>query len=94
MPWIGQHLDAALEEFRAIGDRPAEARALREAGLLLRDQGDLEGAGHALDTSHEIFTKLGDELWAARLLAGQAALEGLRGTTASRIGPAAANLIT
>jgi hypothetical protein len=75
----GQHLDATLETFRAIGDRPGEARALRETGLLLRDQGDLKGAGQALDASQAIFGELGDVLWAARVLASKAVLEGLRG---------------
>jgi tetratricopeptide (TPR) repeat protein len=75
-----RHLDAALATFRDIGDRPAEARALRELGMLLRDQGQLPGAGQALDASRAIFSELGDALWTARVLAGKAALESLRGT--------------
>jgi tetratricopeptide (TPR) repeat protein len=74
-----QHLDAAIKTFRAIDDQPGEARALREIGLLLRDKGDLEGCGPALDASQAIFAELGDALWTARVLAGKAVLEGLRG---------------
>jgi tetratricopeptide (TPR) repeat protein len=58
-----QHLDAALEAFRVIGDRPAEARALREVGLLLRDQGDLDGSIQGLNDSRAIFDDLGDAPW-------------------------------
>ncbi len=76
----GQHLDAALAACRAIGDRPAEARALRELGILLRDQGDLDGAGQALDASEGIFAELGDALWTARVLASRAVLERLHGS--------------
>ena len=75
-----EHLDAALAAFRAIGDRPAEARALRELGILLRDQGDLDSAGQALDASQAIFAELGDALWTARVLASKAVLEELRGS--------------
>jgi hypothetical protein len=74
-----RHLDAALATARALNDRPAEARALREIGLLLRDYGDLDGSGQALDASQEIFAGLGDELWTARVLASKAVLEELRG---------------
>ncbi len=74
-----QHLDAALEAFRAISDRPAEARALRELGMLLRGQGDLAGSGTALSASQAIFGTLGDTLWKARVLVSKAVLAELRG---------------
>jgi hypothetical protein len=74
------HLDAALAAFRAIGDRAAEARALRELGILLRDRGDLESSEEALNASQAIFGELGDALWTARVLASKAVLEELRGT--------------
>src|SRR5262249_30303514 len=80
-----QHLDEALQAFRTIGDRPAEARALRELGLLLRDQGDLPGAAGALDASRAIFDELGDALWVARVLAGQASLADARGTDSAAL---------
>ena len=69
----------ALAAFGDIGDRPAEARALRELGLLLRDQGDLTGAETALNGSLAIFEALGDSLWAARLLDSKASVEDARG---------------
>jgi hypothetical protein len=72
-------VDAALAAFRAIGDQPAEARALRELGLLLRDQGDLPGAEAALDASQAIFGALGDALWMARVLISKASLAEARG---------------
>jgi hypothetical protein len=65
--------------FRGIGDRPAEARALRELSMLLRDQGELAGSETALSASQEIFEALGDVLWTARVLASQAALDEMRG---------------
>jgi hypothetical protein len=74
-----QQLDEALAAFGDIGDRPAEARALRELGLLLRDQGHLAGSDTALNGSHAIFEALGDSVWVARLLASKAALEEARG---------------
>ena len=79
--WTGtrRHLDVALAAFGDIGDRPAEARALRELGLLLRDQGDLTGAETALNGSLAIFEALGDSLWAARLLGSKASVEDARG---------------
>jgi hypothetical protein len=66
------HVDATLAAFRAIGDRPADARALRELGRLLRDQRDLADAGVALNASQAIFEALGDALWTARILVSKA----------------------
>jgi tetratricopeptide (TPR) repeat protein len=87
-----QHLDAAMAAFGAIGDRPAEARALRELGMLLRDQGDLGGAGEALSASRAIFSELGDALWTARVLAGKAVLEELRGADPAPLRSQAADI--
>jgi hypothetical protein len=67
-----QHLGTALDVYREIGDRPAEARALHECGLLLRDQGDVDDAGQAFDASQAIFAALGDAIWTARVLVGKA----------------------
>jgi tetratricopeptide (TPR) repeat protein len=80
-----QHLDAALNTFRSIGDRPAEARALRELGILLRDQGELGSSGQALNASQEIFAELGDALWTGRVLVCKAALEDLRGADSAHL---------
>ena len=76
-----QHLDLdlALAAFRAIGDQPAEARTLRELGLLLRDQGDPTGSETALNQSQAMFQALGDALWTARVLASRADLAERRG---------------
>ena len=87
-----QYLDAALAAFRDIGDRPAEARALRELGLLLRDQGDLSGAEAALGGGREIFEALGDPPWMARVLAGEAALENARDGDPASLMPQARDL--
>jgi hypothetical protein len=61
----------------AIG--PPRRAPLREVGLLLRDQGDYDGAGQALDASQAIFSVLGDAIWTARVLASKASVEELRG---------------
>jgi uncharacterized protein HemY len=60
--------------FKEIDDQPAEARALQELGISLRDQDDFNRASQALSESLAIFRSLGDALWSARLLATQARL--------------------
>ena len=47
--------------------------------MLLRDQGEMAGSEAALDASQAIFEELGDVLWMARVLAGKAAMEEMRG---------------
>jgi len=47
--------------------------------MLLRDQGNLAGAGTALSASQAIFETLGDTLWKARVLFSKAMLDELRG---------------
>lgn len=78
-PDASRHVSQALDAFRAIPDRPALARGLRELGMLLRDQGELSRAAAAFAESRSLFTALGDELWAARVLAGEAKLRQLGG---------------
>ena len=79
--WVdaARHVSQALDVFRAISDRPAQARALRELGMLLRDQGEPTRAEAAMAESRSIFTALGDELWTARTMASEAKLYELDG---------------
>jgi hypothetical protein len=64
-----------MAAFSAITDKHGQARALREAALLQRDQGELDCSWQSLDASQTIFADLGDAIWTARVLACKATLE-------------------
>ncbi len=69
------YLDTAFDIiFRTSGDRPAQARARRQLGILARDTADYDTAATALLDAHARFTTLGDQLWIARVDAGLARL--------------------
>ncbi|MGY5309152.1 ATP-binding protein [Nocardia gipuzkoensis] len=71
-----QHLDIAFDIiYRTSGDRPAQARAQRQLGMLCRDCGDYDTATTALVDAHGLFTTLGDDLWIARVHASLAHLK-------------------
>ncbi|MER7450359.1 tetratricopeptide repeat protein [Nocardia beijingensis] len=73
-------LDTAFDIiYRTTGDRPAQARAQRQLGILCRDGGDYDTATTALVDAHALFTNLGDELWIARVHASLARLAQRRG---------------
>jgi tetratricopeptide (TPR) repeat protein len=69
-------ISSARDFYVAIGDKPAEGRALRAEGLLLRDSGEADAALVAFEKSQAIFESLGDDLWVARTLIGQASVLG------------------
>ncbi|MFI1919345.1 ATP-binding protein [Nocardia sp. NPDC020380] len=66
------HLEAALATLTKIDDRPGQARALHGFGVLRRGQERYDDSLRAFARSRDIFIQLGDEVWAARLLAGSA----------------------
>ncbi len=73
-------LDTAFDIiYRTTGDRPAQARAQRQLGILCRDGGDYDTATTALVDAHTLFTNLGDQLWIARVHASLARLAQCRG---------------
>lgn len=69
-----RHADSALQTFRMIPDRPAQGWALRELGIVLREQGRHRDADDALAEAERLFDELGDRLWQARALASRARL--------------------
>lgn len=67
-----EHLDAAMTIYRQIEDKPGEARVFRSLGMLHRDQGRWEESIAAFKSSQDLFEFLGDQVWVARAIAGQA----------------------
>ena len=67
---------SARDFYAEIGNEPGEGRALRAEGLLKRDSGEADGAVSAFEKSCAIFECLGDDLWVARALMGQASAAG------------------
>jgi tetratricopeptide (TPR) repeat protein len=66
-----EHAESALRTFRTIADQPAEGWALREFGIVLREQERYDEARDALAKAERIFAGLGDHLWQARALASR-----------------------
>jgi len=50
----------ALERARAVGDRPAEAAALREQAILRREHGDSDAEANSLATALNTYQDVGD----------------------------------
>ena len=57
-----QHLNIALETARRVGDRRAEAKALRLLGDLMRMRGDIDDGRKLLDQALDIAREVGDQI--------------------------------
>ena len=79
-----QHLDTALKTNRKINDAPGQARVLRSLAILYRDQQQWPESVDAFERSEEIFARLGDQVWVARVKAGRAATQRLAGDNSWR----------
>jgi class 3 adenylate cyclase/tetratricopeptide (TPR) repeat protein len=69
-PWadaIVRH-DAAVQAARHVGDRPGEARALDDAGVVRKLTGDYPGAARNLQAALAIYRDLGERLGEASVL--------------------------
>ena len=80
-----ENVRTALQYFQSINDRPAEARALRELGMLFRERAQWDTARDYFTQSQRIFAELHDDLWVARALHGLARLQEMRGQDAQEI---------
>ena len=80
-PWtdaITRHA-AAVQAARHLGDRPGEASALNELGVVRRLTGDYPGAAQALEEALGIYRDLGDRLGQANALNDLGAVRRLTG---------------